>query len=169
MMPSTLGFASARQIARHDRGCELVALIGVHPAVTALTAQRGGTWNTRAVPNRWTGVTVDCAEPGRLARFWAELLQRRVSGEHDGPGWVTVGSRRDPQPRLTFQRVPEPRTTKVRIHIDVQVDDIAAGRAQVESLGGRWSGRRFDYPGEGVVLVMHDPEDNEFCLVQYYD
>jgi predicted enzyme related to lactoylglutathione lyase len=121
------------------------------------------------VANRWTSITVDCAEPERLARFWAELLQRPLSAEHDGPDWATVGSRRDPQPRLTFQRVPEPRRTKVRIHIDVQVEDIARGRAQVESLGGRWSGQRYDHPGEGVVLVMHDPEDNEFCLVEYYD
>jgi predicted enzyme related to lactoylglutathione lyase len=70
---------------------------------------------------------------------------------------------------LTFQRVPEPRTTKVRIHLDIQVEDITRGISQVESLGGRWSGQRYDYPGEGVVVVMHDPEDNEFCLVQYED
>jgi predicted enzyme related to lactoylglutathione lyase len=121
------------------------------------------------VANRWTGLTVDCAEPERLAKFWAELLRRPLSAEHSGPEWAAVGSRHDPEPRLTFQRVPEPRTTKVRIHIDVQVDDIASGRAQVESLGGCWSGQRHDYPGEGVVLVMHDLEGNEFCLVQYYD
>jgi predicted enzyme related to lactoylglutathione lyase len=51
----------------------------------------------------------------------------------------------------------------------VQVDDIDRGIAQVEFLGGRWSGQRYDYPGEGVVLVMRDLEDNEFCLVQYDD
>jgi predicted enzyme related to lactoylglutathione lyase len=96
-------------------------------------------------------------------------MQRPLSAENDGPDWATVGSRRDLEPRLAFQRVPEPRMTKVRIHIDVQVDEIALGRAQVESLGGRWSGQRYDYPGEGVVLVMHDLEDNEFCLVQYND
>jgi predicted enzyme related to lactoylglutathione lyase len=60
----------------------------------------------------------------------------------------------------------EPKDTKVRIHLDVQVEDIDAGRAQVETLGGRWTGERHDYD-EGVVLVMQDPAGDEFCLVQY--
>ena len=44
---------------------------------------------------------------------------------------------------------------------------ISAGRAQVEDLGGAWTGQRYDYPGEGVVIVMTDPESHEFCFVQY--
>lgn len=59
------------------------------------------------------------------------------------------------------------KSTEVRIHLDLQVDDIDAGRRQVEDLGGRRSGARHDYD-EGVVLVMLDPEDHEFCLVQYF-
>jgi predicted enzyme related to lactoylglutathione lyase len=119
------------------------------------------------VANRWTSVTVDCADPGRLAEFWSALLQRPLSDEHDGPGWATVGSRHDAEPRLTFQAVAEPKSAKVRLHLDVQVDDIDAGREQVQSLGGRWTGERHDYD-EGVVVVMQDPEGHEFCLVQYY-
>ncbi len=117
--------------------------------------------------NRLVGVTVDCANPARLATFWSALLDRPISAEHDGPGWATVGSRHDDQPRLTFQAVPESNLTKVRIHLDVEVDDIDAGRASVEALGGQWTGERHDYD-EGVVLVMQDPEGHEFCLVQYY-
>lgn len=91
-----------------------------------------------------------------------------VTREHgDDPGWATVGSRRNNQPRLTFQRVTEPKTGKVRIHLDIQVDDIVTARMQVESLGGCWSGERHHYD-EGVVIIMRDPEDHEFCLVQYY-
>jgi predicted enzyme related to lactoylglutathione lyase len=118
--------------------------------------------------NRWSGLTIDCADPGRLASFWSAVLGIPPSREHgDEPNWATLGSRSGDQPRLTFQRVPEAKTTKVRIHLDVQVDDIEAGRKQVEDLGGRWSGERHDYD-EGVVLVMLDPEGHEFCLVQYY-
>ena len=120
--------------------------------------------------NRLTGITIDCADPARLASFWSALLDRAMTGEHgDDAGWATVGSRLDDRPRLTFQRVPEPKTAKVRIHLDVQVDDIAGARRQVERPGGRWSGERHDYD-EGVVMVMHDPEGQtcEFCLVQYY-
>ena len=91
-----------------------------------------------------------------------------ITGEHSDAGWATVGSRLDRQPRLTFQRVPEPKTAKVRIHLDIQVDDIGAARQQVEDLGGRWSGERHDYD-DGIVVIMHDPENHEFCLVQYYD
>jgi predicted enzyme related to lactoylglutathione lyase len=119
--------------------------------------------------NCLTSITIDCEDPARLATFWSALLDRTVTDEHgDDAGWATVGSRLADQPRLTFQRVPEPKTTKVRIHLDIQVDDIDTARKQVESLGGRWSGERHDYD-EGVVMVMHDPEDHEFCLVQYYD
>lgn len=119
--------------------------------------------------NRWSGVTIDCADPIRMSAFWAALLGIPASSEHgDDPNWATVGSRSGPLPRLTFQRVPEPKATKVRIHLDVQVDDIAVGREQVETLGGRWAGIRNDYD-EGVVLVMLDPEGHEFCLVQYFE
>ena len=117
--------------------------------------------------NRWSGVTIDCVEPHRLAKFWSTLLNRPATDEHEGPDWATLGSRTDELPRLTFQRVPEPNRGKVRLHLDVQVDDIDAGRLQVEHLGGRWTGQRHDYPGEGVVIVMTDPEGHEFCLVQY--
>ena len=118
--------------------------------------------------NRLVGVTIDCADPGRLAAFWSALLDRPLSTEHEEPGWATVGSRLDDWPRLTFQAVPEPKLTKVRLHLDVQVAAIDAGVAEVEALGGRWTGERHDYD-EGVVLVMVDPEGHEFCLVEYYD
>lgn len=119
--------------------------------------------------NRWSSITIDCTDPARLATFWSQLLDRPVTDEHgDDPGWATVGSRLDPLPRLTFQAVPEPKQAKVRIHLDVQVDDIEAGRRQVEALGGRWTGERHD-DDEGVVLVMGDPEGHEFCLVQFFD
>ncbi|MGE2719148.1 VOC family protein [Mycolicibacterium celeriflavum] len=114
-------------------------------------------------------MTIDCLDPVQMSTFWSALLDIPVSSEHgDDPNWATVGSRSGRLPRLTFQRVPEPKTTKVRIHLDVQVDDIDAARHQVENLGGRWAGVRTDYD-EGVVLVMLDPEDHEFCLVQYFE
>ncbi len=117
--------------------------------------------------NRWYGVTVDCVDPERLATFWSALLGRPRSNEMEGEGWATVGSRDDGQPRITFQRVPEPRVGKVRLHLDVRVDDIDAGLAEVERLGGRPTGERHDYD-EGVVVVVTDPEGHEFCLVQFY-
>ena len=115
---------------------------------------------------RVTGVTIDCDDPARLASFWATLLGRPTTDEHDLPGWATVGSRTDEQPRLTFQKVPEPKTAKARLHLDVEVADVDEGRRAVEALGGAWSGERHDYD-DGVVVVMRDPEGNEFCLVEF--
>jgi predicted enzyme related to lactoylglutathione lyase len=117
--------------------------------------------------NRWYGVTVDCVDPDRMAAFWGALLGREQSDEMDGEGWATIGSRHDVQPRITFQKVPEPLTGKVRLHLDVRVDDITAAVAQVERLGGACTGERHEYD-EGVVLVMTDPEGHEFCLVQFF-
>lgn len=136
----------------------------------AADGERGagrGRCQHEGVTNRLTGITIDCADPALLAAFWSMLLDRPSSAEHEGPGWATVGSRFDSMPRLTFQRVPEAKRGKVRLHLDVQVEDITDGRGQVEALGGQWTGQRFDYPGEGVVMVMTDVEGHEFCLVQY--
>jgi predicted enzyme related to lactoylglutathione lyase len=115
--------------------------------------------------NRWVGVTVDCLDVERVAAFWSRLLDRPPGPSE--PGWVYLGHRDDAQPRLVFQPVTEPKDGKVRLHLDVEVDDIEQGITQVVALGGRFTGERHDYD-EGVVVVMADPEGHEFCLVQYY-
>jgi Glyoxalase-like domain len=64
--------------------------------------------------NRLAGITIDCADPARAASFWSALLDITVTGEHgDDAGWATVGSRLDHQPRLTFQRLQEPKTANL--------------------------------------------------------
>jgi predicted enzyme related to lactoylglutathione lyase len=117
------------------------------------------------VPNVVSGVTFDCADPQRVAQFWSALTGRAAGPAQDG--WVYLGHRGDPQPRLVFQPVPEPKAGKVRIHLDVTVDDLDEAMALVTTLGGRFTGERHDYD-EGAVAVMADPEDHEFCLVRYY-
>ncbi|WP_091532245.1 VOC family protein [Microlunatus soli] len=118
------------------------------------------------MPNRWASITVDCADPDRLAAFWGTLLD--LPADPDPlPGWAGLARDRPPLPRINFQPVTEPKRAKVRIHLDVAVDDIDRGIAQVLELGGAATGERHDYD-EGVVVVMADPEGNEFCLVEYY-
>ncbi|MFJ8976740.1 VOC family protein [Streptomyces sp. NPDC102282] len=114
--------------------------------------------------NRWVGVTVDCVDVERVSAFWSVLLDRPPGPSR--PGWVYLGRHDDPQPRLVFQPVAEPNPGKVRLHLDVLVDDIDQGVAQVLALGGRSTGERHDHD-EGVVVVMADPEGHEFCLVQF--
>ena len=118
------------------------------------------------VPATASAITIDCRDPGRLAAFWAALLDRKEAPSL--PGWHQLGDRGDAALRINFQPVPEPKQGKTRIHLDVTVDDIDEGIRSVLRLGGRETGERHDYD-EGVVVVMADPEGNEFCLVQYYD
>jgi predicted enzyme related to lactoylglutathione lyase len=110
-------------------------------------------------------VTIDCTDPHRLASFWGTLLGL-ATDEDPLPGWARIG-RQDALPEISFQPVSEPRKGKVRLHLDVSVDDIDRGIARVIELGGSPTGERHDYD-EGVVVIMRDPEGNEFCLVQYY-
>ena len=73
----------------------------------------------------------------------------------DPPGWT----------RLAFQKVPEGKTVKNRLHLDVGVSDIAAATRQAEALGAqRAGGIHCDTAGSFQVLL--DPEGNEWCLVQ---
>ncbi|GAB3768995.1 VOC family protein [Microlunatus parietis] len=113
---------------------------------------------------RWVGVTIDCLDVERVAGFWSKLLDRSPGPSR--PGWVYLGHPEDALPRLVFQPVTEPKQGKVRLHLDVAVDNIDRGIATVVELGGRCTGERYDY-AEGVVVVMADPEGHEFCLVQY--
>jgi glyoxalase superfamily protein len=87
------------------------------------------------VANILSGVTIDCADPQRVARFWSALLGREPRPSQDG--WVYLGQRGDPEPRLVFQPVPEPKAGKVRIHLDVTVDDVDEAVELVTVLGGR--------------------------------
>jgi Glyoxalase-like domain len=113
---------------------------------------------------RWSGLTVDCIDPARLAAFWGALLD--LDPEPGLPGWVRLSSPYSPQPRINFQPVPEPKHGKVRIHLDVTVDDVDMAIDRVVQLGGSDTHERHEYP-EGTVVVLKDPEDNEFCIVRY--
>ena len=140
------------------------------------------------------GLTVDCARPRELAAFWAVALgyveppppegsvsweawlvaQGVPRQEWDDAAYLIDPDRRAPS--LSFLRVPEPKTSKNRLHVDVKasggrdkpaelrrrriqdvVDRLVAAGAAVELL---------DQP-DGVLdhVVMTDPEGNEFCVV----
>ena len=113
----------------------------------------------------WSGVTFDCLDPQGVARFWSALLGREPGPSQEG--WAYLGHRGDAQPRLVFQPISEPKSGKVRIHLDVTVQNIDKAIDVVAALGGRFTGERHDYD-EGIVVVMADPEDHEFCMVQYF-
>jgi hypothetical protein len=135
-------------------------------------------------------VTFDCAEPERVARFWCEVLgyvvppppagfaswddfDRARPPEHQGSAFACV----DPSgvgPRLFFQRVPERKVVKNRLHLDVRVgtglvgeERLAALEAECARLVALGAARVRLLPADDdneSCLVMQDIEGNEFCL-----
>jgi len=138
-------------------------------------------------------ITFDCADPARLAEFWAEVLGYRLQDPPPGFGsWdealdamgVPPERRNDAsglvdpdgsRPRLFFQRVPEPKRAKNRVHLDVRAAPDTEGDARMAALeaeaerlvalGATRIERHEPSPPMGSGhIVMADPEGNEFCL-----
>lgn len=106
-------------------------------------------------------VTFDCADPAPIAEFWAQVLGYSVDDED--PDEVAIDPPPDSAaPALLFIRVPEPKTVKNRVHLDLNPDDQEAEVRRLEGLGAQ----RIDIgQGEQTFVVMADPEGNEFCVL----
>ncbi len=138
-------------------------------------------------------VVFDCSDPDRLSRFWATALHYKLQDPPEGftswqawladagipeSEWNSAGAIVDPDgagPRLFFQRVPEGKVVKNRVHLDLNVSD-------KREVGAEEGKRRVDaeverLTGEGATVVrpggeergeywvvMQDPEGNEFCV-----
>jgi predicted enzyme related to lactoylglutathione lyase len=120
-------------------------------------------------------VTVDCADPRRLADFWAASLAwvvadadddgafiRPPEGGHDGASGDAGAARRT---GLFFQKVPEPKTVKNRVHLDLRPPDSMAAEVERSKALGATVQERVDVEGS-FWTVMLDPEGNEFCILR---
>ncbi len=107
-----------------------------------------------------SNITIDCADPIKLSAFWSKVLGRELDPggtEH----FCSIG-RRGPRPNYFFVRVPEGKTVKNRIHLDLTADDREAEIARVVKLGAK---RVEDHQEWGAQwTVMQDIEGNEFCI-----
>ncbi|WNI24427.1 VOC family protein [Streptomyces sp. ITFR-16] len=135
-------------------------------------------------------VTFDCADPERVARFWCEVLGYVAPAPPEGfatwdeynstlpaeerGGWFACSDPSGAGPRLYFQRVPEGKAVKNRVHLDVRVatglvgeERLAALEAEcvrLEALGAT-RGELLRADGENESCQpMQDVEGNEFCL-----
>ena len=107
-------------------------------------------------------VVVDCADPAPLAAFWAAVLGASVA--HAGDEWVSLTSAGAGHPRVAFQKVPEAKQVKNRLHLDVWVEDIPRATDAAEALGATRVGPLVTDSGEPYQVLL-DPAGNEFCLV----
>ncbi len=138
-------------------------------------------------------VTFDCADPAALSRFWNEVLDYQLDSppppyqtwDEALDAWNVPEENRndasasvDPDgqgPRLFFQKVPEGKSAKNRVHLDVRAAPGLAGEERMAALEAKCAElvalgatklRRLEPtpPMEAGTIVMQDPEGNEFCL-----
>jgi predicted enzyme related to lactoylglutathione lyase len=108
-------------------------------------------------------ITIDCADPEAVGRFWELLLGWPLELEPDGSDAFLANPAGGPN--LLFQRVPEPKRVKNRVHLDLGPTDRSRDQ-EVERLLGAGATIVGDHrkpDGTGWV-VMADPEGNEFCV-----
>ena len=140
-------------------------------------------------------LVIDCSDPDRLARFWAQALRYELEPVPAGfESWdeyyrdlgvdeedlgIGEDSIVDPQghgPRIWFQRVPEGKAVKNRLHLDISVGGdrsipIETRRARVDAetqrlvdLGATLIRSLFQPGLDHYAVAMHDPEGNEFDI-----
>jgi predicted enzyme related to lactoylglutathione lyase len=115
----------------------------------------------RLTDDRRLGLVLDCLDPPALAPFWAAALGYEVIA--DVGNYVMLLPAGKPGPKLLLQRVPEAKSTKNRVHFDVETPDIEAMATELENLGAKRVGPTQSEHGS-TWIVMNDPEGNEFCV-----
>ena len=138
-------------------------------------------------------IVFDCADPDRVARFWMVALagydfpHGPPEGYQTWEAWADAAGIPEDQrnlartlvdqaagrPTIFFNRVPEPKAAKNRVHLDIKVARGLSGdqrRERIEAEAARLSAagatvaRRVE-EGHGFWIVMHDVEGNEFCVI----
>ncbi|WP_030273699.1 VOC family protein [Streptomyces sp. NRRL B-24484] len=132
-------------------------------------------------------VTFDCAQPERVARFWCEVLgyvaptpkgfdswddYDRSQAPEDRGSWFACVDPTGVGPRLYFQRVPEGKVVKNRVHLDVRVGTGLVGEERLAVLEAECTRLlalgavrvNLLYDGHDSCIVMQDVEGNEFCV-----
>jgi len=119
-------------------------------------------------------VTIDCEDALFVAEFWSAALDRPLDPnassdfasigmphQRDTSGWSLS---RDDHPTWLFAKVPEPKTAKNRMHVDMAAADVDAEVSRLIELGATRVADMNEWDYEWTV--MHDPEGNEFCVAQ---
>jgi catechol 2,3-dioxygenase-like lactoylglutathione lyase family enzyme len=118
---------------------------------------------------RITELVLDVHDPDLLARFWCEVLgyvelDRTGDGDVEiGPAGIGFGG---PQPTIVLSRTDEPKTAKLRLHIDVNPTDRDQDAELERLLAAGARPAEVGQTGDESWYVLADPEGNEFCLLR---
>ncbi|WP_297660848.1 VOC family protein [Pseudonocardia sp.] len=113
--------------------------------------------------NSVIGLSIDCADAAKLAHFWADVLGRQVNSQPTAEFAAIDANDSTQGPRLAFHQVPEAKTVKNRLHLDLISSDFASETNRLLSLGAT---RVNDVEqGRARWATFLDPEGNEFDLV----
>lgn len=108
------------------------------------------------------GLVLDCTHPDRLADFWSAALDYVTVGE--AGAYVVLVPKDRPGPKLLLQSVPEAKTVKNRMHLDLDAADIEREATRLEALGARRLHADPLHEHGSNWILMADPEGNEFCV-----
>ncbi len=112
---------------------------------------------------RLHNVTFDAIDAAALATFWGAVLDRAVAAGAN-EAFATI-ERTPTAPAFLFIKVPEAKTAKNRVHLDLDCDDLDAERRHLESLGARFVHEKDEF---GLRwMTFRDPEGNEFCVAAH--
>jgi predicted enzyme related to lactoylglutathione lyase len=114
--------------------------------------------------SRWYTLVIDASDVRRLADFWTQVLDWQVVYESDDE--MVIAKDENTYPAIIFGTVPEAKSVKNRLHIDLNPDDQDAEVERLIVLGATRAEVGQSKAAEPVRwVVLADPEDNEFCVL----
>jgi predicted enzyme related to lactoylglutathione lyase len=109
-------------------------------------------------------LVIDATDPERLTTFWCAMLGVEVDSSIGDGQFIVLSPTKDGL-TVGFQKVPEHKTGKNRVHLDLVVEDLDAATSEIEELGGQWLEPGITRDLEGFAWrTMADPEGNEFDI-----
>ena len=112
---------------------------------------------------KFLATVMDCNDPIALSKFWQQIVGGNVDPQTETAEWVAL-SGVPGLGYLGFQKVPEPKAVKNRVHIDVDVKSIEVAVGLAVALGAKKMAGVIEEQ-TNWFQVMLDPEGNEFCFI----